>query len=328
MRWYNALMRKRLTVLGMLAVLLWLWGCAEATPTVTPAPTETPRAGWTLTPYVTGTPTPTAAPPTAPPLPTAAAPSPTPWVYEVKEGDTMLGIALRFGVSLDALEQANPGVSPEAMAVGTKLIIPVNVDNPAGLPTPTPMPLEVGEPFCAPAADGGAVCLTTVSNPGAQAVEAVSVWLALQNGVAQEVEALQDLLPAGKSVAVVVRFPAPAPPVPQASARLLRALPVDEKRLQQRYVTVKLTRVSTQVAADGLSAQVAGEAAPESATVGQLWVVAVAYDAAGHPVGARRWEASAEALARPPVAFSFAIYSVGPPIARVAVTAEAHTPPR
>ena len=321
-------MRKRLTVLGTLAVLLWLWGCAaEATPAATPAPTVTPRPAWTLTPYAPGTPTPTAAPPTAPPLPTAAAPSPTPWVYEVKEGDTMLGIALRFGVALDALEQANPGVSPEAMAVGTKLIIPVNVDNPAGLPTPTPVPLEVGEPFCAPAADGGAVCLTTVSNPGTQAVEAVSVWLALQNGAAQEVEALQDLLPVGERAVVVARFAAPAPPVPRAAARLLRALPVDEERLQQRYVKVTLSQVSTQVAEDGLHARVSGEVAPEGAAA-QLWVVAVAYDAAGHPVGARRWEASAEALARPPVAFSFAVYSVGPPIVRVVVTAEAHTPPR
>ena len=320
-------MNRRLFAFCSLALAaLWLAACGEAAPpsaVASPRP-PTPTAGWTLTPYPTPTPTATPTPLPSPTLPTAAHPSPTPWVYTVAKGDTLLGIALRFGVSLKAIEEANPGVNPQAMAVGTRLIIPVNTENPAGLPTPTPLPLTVGAPFCEPAADGGAVCLVEVRNPGPQAVEAVAAWLALANGQATTAEALLNLLPKGSSTVLVARF-TQAPPQPRAAVRLLRALAVPTQAQAQRYPPLKVQNLHTPLTPDGRAIQVSGNLLLEKPVAVQaVWVVAAAYDAEGHPVGVRRWEAPLPFPAGKPQPFTFMVYSIGPPIARVVVHAEAH----
>jgi LysM repeat protein len=48
-----------------------------------------------------------------------------PQQYTVKEGDTMFDISLKFGITLDALKAANPGVDPERIYPGQVLNIPV-----------------------------------------------------------------------------------------------------------------------------------------------------------------------------------------------------------
>ena len=56
-------------------------------------------------------------------LPLARAQSPGPQ-YIVEPGDTIYGIALQFGISVEALEAANPGVDAAALAIGQALAIP------------------------------------------------------------------------------------------------------------------------------------------------------------------------------------------------------------
>lgn len=75
-----------------------------------------------LTPYATITPTPTATP-LVPPTPT---PSPTPEtdIYVVVPGDTLSGIAARYGVSTQSLMSLN-GLSPsDILSVGQELRVP------------------------------------------------------------------------------------------------------------------------------------------------------------------------------------------------------------
>ena len=77
-------------------------------------------------------------------------PSPTPFTYTVKRGDTISSIALKFGVSMDDLQAANPEISPNAMSVGQVLKIPSNPENPSGEPTPTPVPFTIQQIECYP----------------------------------------------------------------------------------------------------------------------------------------------------------------------------------
>ena len=59
------------------------------------------------------------------PIPTEK-PAPTPQVYTVARGDTMLKIAKKFGVTMEALLAANPKIkNPNKIGVGDPINIPV-----------------------------------------------------------------------------------------------------------------------------------------------------------------------------------------------------------
>ena len=72
-----------------------------------------------------------------PPVPEAAGTE-----YVVVKGDTLAKIAKKNGVTLKALEAANPGVEPTKLKVGQKLTIPAGGTAPAATaalpPRPTP----------------------------------------------------------------------------------------------------------------------------------------------------------------------------------------------
>ncbi|NNJ10113.1 LysM peptidoglycan-binding domain-containing protein [Chloroflexales bacterium ZM16-3] len=95
-------------------------------PTLTPRPSAT--ATVTATPLPSATPTDTPEPPTATPEPPTATPEPPAGgrTYTVESGDSLRSIAEQFGVSVDAILQAN-GLTPaqgDALRVGQELVIP------------------------------------------------------------------------------------------------------------------------------------------------------------------------------------------------------------
>ncbi|MDO8673941.1 MAG: LysM peptidoglycan-binding domain-containing protein [Dehalococcoidia bacterium] len=96
----------------------------SAAQNLTPVATimATPQAQPQATPAAAN---PTAVPPTAVP-PTVVPPTPTPGVlrYTIQVGDTLLGIAIRFGVTVEALQAANGNLDPTLLQVGKSLIIP------------------------------------------------------------------------------------------------------------------------------------------------------------------------------------------------------------
>ena len=65
--------------------------------------------------------------------------------YTVKDGDTLAGIASRFGVSLEDLRAANPSIDASKLSVGQVLKLPVSPDAAtAASPTPAaPPPTEI-----------------------------------------------------------------------------------------------------------------------------------------------------------------------------------------
>ena len=69
---------------------------------------------------------------------------PTPFVHVVQEGDTLSGIALKYGVGLDELIAANELVNPDLLRLGQEIMVP---SLGSGLPTMTPVPDATAEPI-------------------------------------------------------------------------------------------------------------------------------------------------------------------------------------
>jgi len=91
----------------------------------TPAPTEAPpTAAATKAPPTEAPATALAATPTeAPPAETATVPAGA-RTYVVQAGDIPVTIAEKFGITVEALLAANPGIDPRGLQVGQVLIIP------------------------------------------------------------------------------------------------------------------------------------------------------------------------------------------------------------
>lgn len=113
-------------------------------PSPTPVPTDTPTA----TPSTPVQRSPTRVSSDSPPDIATPTITPTPIVHVVQKGDTLLDIAIDFGVSVEALQRANGIENPQLLQLGQRLVIPL--DQEAGqttagllLPTPTPHPIQV-----------------------------------------------------------------------------------------------------------------------------------------------------------------------------------------
>jgi LysM repeat protein len=106
--------------------------------TATPAPTPAP----TPTPPPQPQPTPPPAPPT-PPEPQAQAQD-----YAIAQGDTLGALAKKFGVTVKAIEDANPGVQPTKLKIGQKIHVPAAT-------TPAAGTTSSGGPAGAPELTGG-----------------------------------------------------------------------------------------------------------------------------------------------------------------------------
>jgi len=282
-----------------------------------------------LTPFVTSTESPLQ---TSGPVGLVTAetplPSPTPFTYTVQTGDTISGIALKFGVSIDDLQAANPEVSASAMSVGTVLKIPSNPDNPSGEPTPNAASFSIQQIECYPTANKGMWCFVLVHNDFSDFMENVSAQVTLIDSdnvtLASQAAMLPlNILPPNTSMPLTVFFPPdiPADAKPQVQVlTAIRLLPNDE-----RYLPATVNNTLVQVNADGHSAQVSGLVLlpNQSLDASQVWVASTAYDDAGTVIGVRRWESNAALSAGGSLPFEFLISSIGGRIARVEFAVEA-----
>lgn len=94
---------------------------AQAAPAGTPVATVTRAAAL---PIVTATPIPAGATVPAPEPPRTGEDSENPDTYVVEEGDTLYAIALRFGVEIRAIIEANGLSNPNDIFAGQELKIP------------------------------------------------------------------------------------------------------------------------------------------------------------------------------------------------------------
>jgi len=277
-----------------------------------------------ITRYITGTPPPAPSDgsngpePTSIPLPTA-----TPFVYSVVANDTLIGIAFRFGVALDALIAANPGLDPSFLSIGTELTIPVQEGSIAAeLPSPTPVSLALSEPRCYATASGGAWCFLLVENEQLSALENLAAIISLHTSdgtvaASQEAVALLNILPSSQRIPLTTFFEGPLPAWTTSSAQILSAIAISSD--DSRYLEAAIENVQTVIDAGGRSARVQGQISlpAESPSANLVWIVAVAYDQDGFPVGVRRWEHAGELPPDLLLNFVFEIFSLGASIESV-----------
>jgi LysM repeat protein len=290
-----------------LALALTLGACLSpgavlSPPTVTPAGFLTPY--WTATPTASPAPTPT---PTRVILPTPTiTPTPTPILHVIAKDDTLGALAVQYGVSLEALKTANPGLDPRMMIVGQTLIIPITPtpggtaaagapDVPEqGIQTPQIRP-QVGLPRCYLSADG-AWCLALVHNDQPGPLENLAAQIALSDSAGNMLASTLAILPLnllvpGASLPLVAHFPPPLPDGLNARVDLLSVslVPADDRR----YLPAAAQVTEIEIASDGLWAAARGllRLPQNSPAPGVLWVVVVAYDVNGEGIGVRKWEA-------------------------------------
>jgi LysM repeat protein len=310
---YNFCMGRILAGLLLISVLT---ACANTTPTVT--------ADVPAVPYQTTTPSAT---PGVLPLQTEIVPpTPTTFIYKVVQGDTLVGIAKRFNVTLEALLAANPSAKQGVLQVGATLTIPTG-NQPSTQPTPTPASVEILQARCLPETGGGLWCFALLQNQYPETLENLSVLFTLldtsgQVAASQAGYGLLDILPPGQAMPLALHFPAPVGADATLRVQVLtaiRLLPGDT-----RYIPVMVEDTLINAAASGLTVQVSGGVVlTGTKPASSLWILATAYDSAGNVAGVRRWESSSPLTTETPVLFDFQVSSLGPKIDKVEFLTEA-----
>ncbi len=277
-----------------------LGGCGRIiqppTPTivagVAPTRTHTPRP--TVTRRATFTPVPA----TPSNTPTATV-TPTPIIYVIKAGDTLIPIAREFGVSVEAIQEANGITDPRRLRIGQEIIIPPQAgeDQPTVIPTPTPVALRIqGLAFHRTATDS-LWCLGEVVNVSGEPAEEVQVEVSLHNEQGQLLAAgaaytQLDIVASGDRAPFAIQFPAPPTSFAQYQARILSGVP--HTHLGPRYPDLEVIddwggwvdeynyEVRAQV-------QNVGQSDAE-----QVVVVVTLYDEENHVVGSRTVDIAAD----------------------------------
>lgn len=167
---------------GSLAILI-VAGCGQVitvTPTPTPAPTATIAVAVLSS---TAAPTETPAPYTPAPTLTPTL-TPTPDIHTVSPGESLLTIANRYDVSVNALQEANGILDPRTLQIGQELIIPREEEEEeaaSATTTPTPLALDIQNLHFSETPIGGLWVLGEALNTSGQPVEQVRVGVTLLN---------------------------------------------------------------------------------------------------------------------------------------------------
>jgi len=316
-------------VAAFAAVLLLQGGCA-------PDSSESGLPTATLRPLGLASATPTRAQhtPTVRPLPTTG-PSPTPFSHIVRAQETLLSIASRYGLTLDALQAANPGVNPRLLSIGQTLVIP----GPEGTPDPlaaavaTPVPLSLSGVRCFRLVTGATTCLLSARSAATRPpIEGMVALVTLLDASGKPVDTrpaypvLNRIQPGGTLV-LVADFPSETGNWIQAEASLDTAFEADPA--DGRFIDVIVTRAAQAPSDDRLSWRVTGRArlAGEPASgEARVTLVLAALDSAGEVVGYTVWEPAMPLSATEDASFDLTVFSLGPAIADAILLTEAQAP--
>ncbi len=294
----------------LLAFVLLVSACRPAPPAATPLP-PSPLPPVTLRAYASPTPAASPSPSAhrATPLPS---PTPTPFLYTVVADDTLLGIAARYGLSLEELLSANPGTDPNFLSIGLTLTIPLAPEEDAPAPQAVLLPLELSPPQCFPLPDGASWCALEVSNPHEQPVSAVSLAWTISPEDEPLLTALPfDILPPHTALPIGVTLPSGAS-LPQVALHSALPWQGDEALWPRRAApeAVKPPLPSTWSLLEGLIPPPEGDETPQTGVV-----LAAGYDAQGGIVALR--QAVLPLDGRSPTAWKLTLASPGSPMVEI-----------
>ncbi len=281
----------------LIIVALVSTGCGQVVTATTPTAGRTaaalPTAAMSLS---TAPPRPTATLALTTPTPVSTAtPTPTPIVHKVQSGETLISIALQYGVSVPALQSANGISDPQMLQVGQSLIIPTEPEDQGGdlaplMPTPTASPLEIEGVAFYKTPVGSLWCLGQVVNTNERPVENVELRVSL-HGAAGEVllqgvtATALDFIPAGGQAPFGILFNTPPAEFDRYLVSTVRADATGDP--SGRYAELELSGL--QASLEGNLFQVSGSVnnVGQAAATG-ISVVVTTYDEAGNVTGFRQ----------------------------------------
>lgn len=318
----------KFTVVILFISGLLLSGCGSTISEAIGDPTSIPDT--TLIPYLTPTvliqPTPQDQA-TAAPIPS---PTPTPRIHILTNSDTLFALAYYYGVSVEEILSANPGLDRNILPAGKTIIIPPskNSGQETTASAPTLAVLPFGAINCLRSQEGGLWCFLPVTNNQAYTLENISAQIRLtdqETGKEQNLIGTTplNLLSAGQMLPVTVYFPPMQPQLFRADAMLVSELPVSAD--DQRYRSVNIAQLQVDIAPGGRTAIIRAETSVKNGeSVQQLWVAAIAYDKEGKIIGVRRWKSPNGIKAGKTQLIEFSIYSVSGEIEKVECFAEGY----
>lgn len=282
-------------VLCLLLIVLVLAACGQVVtveaPTLTPTVAVKPAISLSTIPPK---PTVTRAMPTAAP-PDTPTPSPTPIFHEVQPGETLIAIALQYGVTVAALQSANGISDPSTLQVGQDLIIPTGEESQSEnsdllLPTPTPVAFAIEGLTCHEQSAGSLWCMGEVVNSTESSIENIQLRVTLHNAAGEElmggnVYAALDLIPSGQRAPFGILFASP----PESLDRFL-AVPIRAESSGEpanRYAALEVSQIEANPV--GSLFEVNGSVTnPGQQVAASVTVVVTTYDAEGRVTGYRQ----------------------------------------
>jgi LysM repeat protein len=253
--------------------------------------------------------------------PTRMDPTPTPWVHIVQENDTLLGIANRYGVTLEDLLLANPEIDPRLLSIDQEIIIPgpEGDTGPVVLPTPTPLALTISPVRCYPAPSGGLWCIISVENTTNDTVEGISASLSLLDRVGDVIQSEpafspHNILPPGAHMPIAILFPASPDENYVPAGRLLSAIRSGE--ITGRYLLPAVDGVESELSNNRRQIHLSGTIILSELGEGDrvdLSLLAIGLDANGQVVGYTKWVLDG-LVSNQSIPFEVNIISLGPEI--------------
>ena len=282
-----------------------------------------------LTPFVTQadinviTETPESVPETvSTPVPTAA-----PTIHVVELGETISSIALLYGVPMDAITKANPGVKPTVLKVGDELVIPMSNNRQSVVVDPIILEnIQISDPDCVITRDGGLWCAVLVENHGQEDLENVVVTFSFRDSDGNVIEersapTLMQFAAAGTAIPAVVFLENVPSMYADSNAVLFSALAMEAST--STYLTVEVEEETRTL--NGMEGMISGRMqvkAEQDRDRADIWIGAAAFDVDGAVVGVRRLDSSV--TTNEMFNFNITIYSSAGSIDRVVLYTEAY----